>query len=51
MENQNKSKNSLQHDYNEGFLNNVSQTLENVADAITGQDDGNRNQNRSKKNK
>lgn len=37
MENENKTKSSLRNDYNDGFLNNVGQTLADAATSVTGE--------------
>nr|WP_309100577.1 hypothetical protein [Fredinandcohnia onubensis] len=45
MENQNNRQNNNQNrDNNDGFMNKVGQTIENVVDTITGDNDNNQNQ-------
>ncbi|WP_449540383.1 hypothetical protein [Ferdinandcohnia sp. Marseille-Q9671] len=51
MENQNNGQNRNRHDNNGGFMEKVGQTIENVVDTITGENNENRNQNRGQKNK
>ncbi len=51
LDNKNKSKTSLHQEYNNGFLNNISQSLVDTTKALTGDYEDDSNQQETQQNK